>query len=361
MRRVHVYGASLVCLSLMLAACQKQDEAAKPEVIRPVLSTTVKSQSLQIRGFAGKVEPRFQTQLGFRTLGRIVRRDVSVGDLVSNGQEIAALDPLALELAVQAAEASLSSARAQLVNAASTEDRQKALLSKDSSTQATFDEAQQANAAASAAVVRADADLTKAREELGYAVLRSDFDGVVTSLQADVGQTVTAGQLVAVVARPDVREAVVDIPEAVANPIKIGSKFGVSLQTDPTIQTSGVVREIAPQADEATRTRRTRITLEQPPEGFRLGTTVTAYLTTAADPRIRIPATAILDKDGKTFVWLIDEKQATVSTKEVRLEGRTNAEAIVADGLTDGDRIATAGAHSFAEGQKIKLTDGNSL
>ncbi|MGO4448025.1 efflux RND transporter periplasmic adaptor subunit [Phyllobacterium sp. TAF24] len=361
MRRVLVAGASLVCLSLGLAACQKEDEAGKPEVIRPVLSTILKSQSVQVRGFAGKVEPRFETKLGFRTLGRIVRRDVSVGDQVSNGQEIAAIDPLALELAVQAAEASLSSAKAQLANAASTEDRQKALLSQSSATEATFDQAQQAHEAARASVVRAEADLTKAREELGYAVLRSDFDGVVTSLQADVGQTVTAGQQIAVVARPDVREAVVDIPEAVANPIKIGSKFGVSLQTDPTIQTSGVVREIAPQADEATRTRRTRITLEQPPEGFRLGTTVTAYLTTAADPRIRIPATAILDKDGKTFVWLIDSKQATVSAKEVKLENRTSFEAIVADGLTDGDRIATAGAHSLTDGQKIKLTDGNPL
>ncbi|QND55057.1 efflux RND transporter periplasmic adaptor subunit (plasmid) [Phyllobacterium sp. 628] len=360
MKRILVFSLTFACLGLTLAACQKE-EKAEPEVVRPVLSTVIKTQLLQVRGFAGKVEPRFQTQLGFRTLGRIVRRDVSVGDLVSNGQEIAALDPLALELAVQASVASLSSAKAQLVNAAATEDRQKALLSKDSSTQATFDEARQANAAASAAVVRADADLTKAREELGYAVLKSDFDGVVTSLQADVGQTVTAGQLVAIVARPDIREAVVDIPEAVASPIKIGSKFGVSLQIDPTIQAAGTVREIAPQADEATRTRRTRITLEQPPEGFRLGTTVTAYLTTAADPRIHIPATAILDKDGKTFVWLIDEKAATVVTKEVKLEGRTAWDAIVTDGLADGDRIATAGAHSLNEGQKIKMTDGKPL
>lgn len=361
MKRVLISGLSFAFFGLTLAACQKENEAAPPEIIRPVLSTVVKTQSLQVRGFAGKVEPRFETQLGFRTLGRIVRRDVSVGDQVANGQEIAALDPLALELAVQAAEASLSSAKAQLANAASTEDRQKALLNQNSATEATFDQAQQAHEAAVAAVVRADADLTKAQEELGYAVLKSDFDGVVTSLQADVGQTVTAGQLVATVARPDIREAVVDIPEAVASPIKIGSAFGVSLQIDPTIQAAGIVREIAPQADEATRTRRTRITLEQPPEGFRLGTTVTAYLTTAADPRIHIPATSILDRDGKTFVWLVDEKLATVSTREVKLEGRTDWEAIITDGLADGDRIATAGANSLVEGQKIKMTDGTSL
>ncbi|MDA4633142.1 efflux RND transporter periplasmic adaptor subunit, partial [Escherichia coli] len=83
MRRVLVYGASLVCLGLALSACQKEGEAKQPDVVRPVLSTVVKSQTLQVRGFAGKIEPRFETQLGFRTLGRIVRRDVSVGDQVS--------------------------------------------------------------------------------------------------------------------------------------------------------------------------------------------------------------------------------------------------------------------------------------
>jgi RND family efflux transporter MFP subunit len=361
MTRSLVYGASVIFIVSALAACQQKQEAAEPEIVRPVLSAVLKIQPVQIRGFAGKVEPRFETQLGFRTLGRIVRRDVSVGDQVSNGQEIAAIDPLALELAVQAAEAGLSSAKAQLANAATTEDRQRALLSQNSATEATFDQARQAHEAAIASVVQAEANLTKAREDLGYAILRSDFDGVVTSLQADVGQTVTAGQLVAVVARPDVREAVVDIPEAIAGTVKVGSKFQVTLQIDPSIRATGTVRQIAPQADEATRTRRTRITLEQPAEGFRLGTTITAYLTTAADPRIHIPATSILDGDSKTYVWLVDEKLGTVSTQEVKLESRTDAEAIVADGLVDGDRIATAGVHSLSEGQKIKMTDGKSL
>ncbi len=274
---------------------------------------------------------------------------------------MAAIDPLALELAVQASEASLSSARAQLANAATTEERQRALLRQSSATEATFDQAQQAHEAARAAVVQAEANLTKAKEDLGYAILRSDFDGVVTSLQAEVGQTVTAGQLVAVVARPDIREAVVDIPESVAGTVKVGSKFQVTLQIDPTIRATGNVRQIAPQADEATRTRRTRITLEEPPEGFRLGTTITAYLATPADQRMHVPATAILDKDGKTFVWLIDGKLGAVSTREVKLDGRTDAEAMVVDGLADGDRIATAGVHSLNEGQKIKMTDGKSL
>ena len=102
MKRFLVYSASVGLAACVLASCQQEQDAVEPEIVRPVLSTVVKIQPVQIRGFAGKVEPRYETQLGFRTLGRIVRRDVSVGDQVANGQELAAIDPLALELAVQA-------------------------------------------------------------------------------------------------------------------------------------------------------------------------------------------------------------------------------------------------------------------
>ena len=62
-----------------------------------------------------------------------------------------------------------------------------------------------------ASVARAQANLTKALEQLGYAQLKAEFAGVVTAVSADVGQVVSPGQNVVTVARPDVREAVVDV------------------------------------------------------------------------------------------------------------------------------------------------------
>jgi multidrug efflux pump subunit AcrA (membrane-fusion protein) len=56
------------------------------------------------------VEPQFSANLSFRLLGKVVARDVDVGDRVARGVTIAALDPTALDLAVQAARAELESA-----------------------------------------------------------------------------------------------------------------------------------------------------------------------------------------------------------------------------------------------------------
>jgi len=163
---------------------EKKPEEKPPEIIRPVLSVVIEPRTTQIYGFAGSVEPQVSADLAFRLLGRVVSRDVKVGDIVSKGTTIATLDPTALELAVQAARAELSNAEAQFTNAAASEDRQRQLLAAANTSQAVFDAAQQARQAAEAGVERAKAALAKSQEQLGYARLFSDFDGVVTATGA---------------------------------------------------------------------------------------------------------------------------------------------------------------------------------
>ena len=188
-----------------------QEEVAVPVVVRPVLSTIAAPLGAQANGYSGIVEPRYQTNLGFRLLGRIVTRDVNVGDPVIVGQRLATLDPVVLEIAVRSADASLRNATAQKVNAGSGFDRQKILLAKDATSQREFDLAEEADKAAISAVAQAQADLDKAKEELSYTELKADIDGVVTGIFAEVGQTVSAGQIVVALANPGLREAVVDI------------------------------------------------------------------------------------------------------------------------------------------------------
>ncbi|WP_088348803.1 MULTISPECIES: efflux RND transporter periplasmic adaptor subunit [Rhodomicrobium] len=343
---------------IALSAC-KDTAKAPPDPVRPVYSVVVAPEPRRSLTLAGTIEPQFKTDLSFRVLGRIIARPVDVADLVKKGQVLAAIDPTALELAVRAAVADLSNAQAQLVNAFGTEDRQRQLLETNVTSKATYEAAQQALAAAQSNVVRAQANLTKAREQLGYAQLASDFDGVVTATPAEIGQVVSPGQPVVTVARPEVREAVIDVPDALVGPIKIGMPFEVAFQLDPAIRVPGKVREIAPQADAITRTRRVKITLQNPPAVFRIGTTVTASATTDAAPTLRLPQSAILDKDGKSFVWIVDPKTHAVSPREVRLGAVTPPLVTILSGVEPGDRVVTAGVHSLTDGETVKIDQGD--
>jgi membrane fusion protein, multidrug efflux system len=254
---------------------------------------------------------------------------------------------------VRSARAELAKAEAQLATARATEDRQRILITSDATTKQTLDNAEQARAGAEALVAHAQANLTKAIEQRGYAQIKADFAGVVTAIGADVGQVVSPGQSVVTVARPDVREAVLDIGEDFPVPLESGLSFTVSLQLAPAVQVEGKAREIAPQADPVTRLRRVRIALTDPPESFRLGATVTAKLDNGQARTLRLPASALLVQDGANLVWIVDPAAGTVSLQKIDVVA-DQAGARVIGGLAPGARVVTAGIHSLKQGQQVR-------
>ncbi len=347
--------AVLLMASTLLAACQKQEEAA-PEP-RPVLSIVAAAEPAARLTLPGTIQARIETDFSFRVLGRIVAREVQTGDMVKKGDVLAAIDPLALELAVRSAQSDLANSQAQLVNAVATEGRQQELFQRQSGSKATLETAQMQRKTAEAAVAKSQANLDKANEQLGYARLLAEFDGVVTATSAEVGQVVSAGQSVVTVAGPDQRDAVIDVPEAAGSQVTPGSAFDVSLQLDPTVHARGTVREIAPEADNLTRTRRTKITLVNPPEALRLGSVITATAVGNQGAVIRIPGSAIRIDGTTTKVWIVDESKKAVFSRPVELDGPIVIEGsvTVSDGINPGDRIVIAGVNTLQEGQTIRV------
>jgi RND family efflux transporter MFP subunit len=344
---------------LAIAGCDSGhgEEPASP-IVRPVLSIVVEPANQPQSTFAGVIEPRYQTDRAFQVLGRIIARHVDVGDLVKKGQTIAQIDPLTYQLAVRAAEADLATANSQLEEATAQKERTQVLVEKGVSPQADLDLAQEAMDTAAALVRQAEARLVKAKEQLSYTTLTADIDGIVTSVDAEVGQMASPGMKVMTLARTDVREAVVDVPEDVARALEPGAPFDIRLQADPSITTSGKVREIAPEADATTRLRRVKITLDRSADPFRLGATIAAMPAgTARRPIIDIPATAVFERNGEARVWVVDTAAATVHSVPVELVARDDRVARIAGGLEAGARVVIAGANSLAEGQAVEIKE----
>ena len=346
----------LAAAAALLGGCERKPaEAAAP--VRPALTVVVEPAAPPAeRRFTGTVAPRYEAKLGFQATGRMTARNVDVGDRVVQGRMLATLDPTVLRLAVVGSKADLANARAALVNAKATNDRQQELIRTGSVSQAQVDAALAARDTAQAKVGQAQASLQKAEEQLGYASLRSGYDGVVESWTAEVGQVVAAGQAVVTVARPDLRDAVFDVPDDRVARFAAGRAFTVALLADPAVSAQATVREIAPQSDQLTRTRRVRLTLEAAPAAFRLGTTVTLGLVEAVPgpARIVLPAGAAVERDGATTVWTVDP-QNRLRARAVTLGERDPGTVTVATGLAAGDRVLIAGAHSATEGQAVKI------
>jgi RND family efflux transporter MFP subunit len=348
--------AALTALSL-LAACGKKDQA-KVEPPRPAMTMIATPTPALDAAFSGVIQPQIQSALSFRVLGRIISRPVKTGDRVEAGQIVAAVDPTSYEAAARGAAAALASARAQFDNAAATEGRQSTLLAKKTASQAAFDSAEQARASAQAAMAQSEASLVKAKEQLSYTVLKAEYSGIVTATSAEIGQTVAAGQAVVTLAEPSRRDAVIDAPEAVIDAFFLGEKFAVGLQIDPSTTASGALREISPESDAATRTRRLKIALDNPPPDFRLGSTISARVAMDEDRLIRLPGSALLQEGDKTRVFIVDPQTMTVAPREIDVAPDRDGRFLVRGGLKDGERVVTAGVHRLKDGQTVRLFGG---
>ncbi|MBA9061858.1 efflux RND transporter periplasmic adaptor subunit [Methylobacterium fujisawaense] len=364
--KAHTYLA-LSLVAAALAACnghgEEGGEAAAAAPIRPVLTqVVVPSDTVMFGPFAGTIEPRYQAQLGFQIPGRMVARDVTIGDLVTRGQRLAALDTIVTRFDLTRAEADLADAKAQAENAEAAEARTRRLMSGNSVAQATLDQAVAKRETARARVDQALSSLQKARDQMGYTELKAEFDGVVTQRLAEVGQVLTAGQGVVTVARPDVREAVVDIPEVYVGALPADGVFTVALQSAPELTARGRVREIAPLAESGTRSKRIRISLDQPGPAFRLGATINVSLMRNVSPTVLLPASALLEDGGRRSVWVVSADGKSVSRRDVTVAAaRDNAEdgrIAVVDGLKAGERVVVAGVHVLKEGQAVRLANG---
>lgn len=346
----------LLSIGVLLAACSKSEPP--PEPVRPVLSIKVQALNEETLGrFAGSIQARYESNTGFRVGGRIASRNVDVGAEVQKGTLLATLDPSDQQNQLRSAQGDLAKVQAQLINAQANARRQQALFDRGVGAQAQLDIATTDLKTTQASLDQARAAVNQSQDQLAYTELRADHKAVVTAWNAEAGQVVTAGQQVVTLAQPDIKEAVIDLPDTLVDEIPADVVFLVAGQLDPSINTTATIREIEPQAQSATRTRRARLTLANTPEGFRLGTAISVTLSSAIKPRIELPATALQEADGKTRIWVIDTQSKTVAPRDVSVISRTDGTVVLAGGVKSGEQVVTAGVNSLKPGQAVKLDE----
>src|SRR6516162_9977402 len=165
------------------------------------------------REFVGVVRARHETDVGFRVAGKITARLVNMGDRVRAGDVVAQLDPADLKLQVESAQAELIAARSNLAQTASDETRYDILRSRGYATVADYERKMAAKDEAQGRLERAQRALDLARNQLAYAELKADVDGVITATPVEPGQVVAVGQAVVRLAHHGEMEALVALPE----------------------------------------------------------------------------------------------------------------------------------------------------
>jgi RND family efflux transporter MFP subunit len=345
----------LLVAAMALTACSRPAPVAEP--VRAVKVMTVQRGSLLAnQEFSGEVRPRIESRLGFRVAGKLVRREAELGQRVKAGQVLARLDPQDYRLAADAAQAQLGAAVTQRDLAAADFKRFKELREQNFISGAELERRDAALKAAQAQVDQAQAQLAAQRNQGSYATLVADAAGVVTAVEAEPGQVVSAGQPVVRLAQDGARDAVFAVPEDKLAVMRPGSAVVVRLWPGQT-QLNGRVREVSASADPVTRTYQVKVALEghqQPP----LGATVSVLPKVKHAERaaaIKLPTSALRQEGQATAVWVLDPQTMTVQSQPVQIATADGNEAVVAAGLQEGQLVVAAGVHVLSPGQKVTI------
>ena len=294
LRRPH--AAVALAVVALLAGC-KGEAAAPEEAVRPVKVAVVAEAPAAARStYSGVVRSRIDSAMGFRVAGKIVERSVNVGDRVEVGQVIARLDETDLKLAETAAKAAVASARSRHDVASDQSGARQGAAAEGDHLAGGLRHRRNELDAAAAGLETAEAQLRQAANAVGYATLKADKAGLVTAVTGEPGQVVGAGQAVITLADASETEIAVAVPEQDAGRLTIGQQAKVTLWAGPRASIEGRVREIAGQADAASRTYAVRIAVNAPPQAMRLGMTALVAISVddEAAPMV-VPLTALTE------------------------------------------------------------------
>ena len=354
---------TLVSAVLLLAACSRP--AVPEEPIRAVKVMTVGVNSFTSGyEFAGEVRAKVESRLGFRVGGKIIKRQAELGQRVKAGQVLAQLDPQDYNLASDAAKAQLQAAATNRDLAAADYKRYKELKDQNFISGAELERRETTLKAAQAPFQQAQAQWAVQGNQASYTVLVADVAGVVTAVEADPGQVVTAGTPVVRIAADGPRDVVFSVPEDMVMAIKPGMPVEVREWTSKSTQ-AAKVREVAASADPATRTFQVKVSLDVMDQSPPLGSTMYVLpkglsgAGLAGLQVIKLPTSALRQEGKASAVWILDQANMTVKTQIVQIATVDGNEAVIAAGLQPGMLVISAGVHVLSAGQKVSIYKEN--
>ena len=357
MKKLIAILLSILLMASLLSGCGKDNEEQKPQLVK---TQQVGEHDINVEGtYTGTVRGRYETNMSFQVGGRILNRNVQVGDHVNSGDVLMTIDPRDVVQQSNQGDAQVAAAKAQLDLAQSNLSRYQQLYAQEAIPAMVLDQYQTAYDSALAQYNQAVAGAATGHNALGYTALVASASGVISSVTAEAGQVVGAGQTVLTLVQTNELEVEINIPENHLGNVELGKTVQVSFWALKGVNVNGTVREISPMADSVSRTYKVRISIPNPPKGMQLGMTASVKCQERdRDNRdgLVLPLSAIYQINDTSQVWVVDKNTDTVSLKDIIFEEIGNNSVRVM-GLNVGDIVVTAGVHKLRQGQKVRLME----
>lgn len=356
-----VMGVATVSL-LFLAGCEKERVEVR-EVVRPVKFVRVylSKGGSTVRAFSGTAKAGRESRLSFKVSGTLETVGVTIGDRVKKGKLIAKLSSDDFDLKIQEVQASLDQANAKLRSAKADYERIRALYENNSVSKQDLDVARAGAESAKASVVAVEKQVELAKSQMTYTRLSSPLAGVVSAVEAEANENVSPGQTIAVLVSGEKPEVTVAVPETYIVGVKKGSAVEVVIDSIPGERFNAKVTEVGVTASAAATAYQVTVKLDKPDIRVRPGMTaeVLFEFKETTDSNLIIPSISVGEDTQGRYVFVMEPAGNGFGVvKRVEVEtGKLTASGLeILSGLSDGDRVVTAGISKITEGQKVQLS-----
>jgi membrane fusion protein, multidrug efflux system len=306
------------------------------------------------RQFPGEVRADQRAELAFLVSGPLVELPIQEGQFVEAGALLARIDPRDFANERDGRRSDRNEARAQF-------DRITRAFASQAVTAAERDQAR-------ARFQVAEAELALAEKRLEDSELRAPFPGRIARRLVENFQTVQAGAPIVLledITRLEVRTQLPeqDVVRLPAGESLLGAEVGtVTFGALPGRQFPVTLKELETRADARTNTYRVVLSLPRPEEANILPGMSASFVPHDAVVEIRalyfLPVEALqATPDRNSFVWVLDSEQSTVQRRPVRIGSLSGRSIQVLEGLSEGDRVITAGAAYLADGERVRTRD----
>jgi multidrug efflux system membrane fusion protein len=380
MLRVHAVGSPTKMLArvgwlvvfVLAIACTK-DKPVQSKGIAVKVAPVKRTSDVAGTRYSAQIVPHTRLDLAFKVGGYVesiaqvkgvdgAMRNLQEGDVVEEGQELAALRKTDYGHKIAEAKAALAQASAMYRDAKREAERDSKLEDKGSLPGAVADASRGRRDSAAAAAEGARVRLQQAQSAYGDTTLRAPMSGVVVKRAIEVGALAAPGTVAFAIADVDNVKAMFGVPDVFLSQIEVGASHKVTTDAFPGVEFEGKVSRLAPAADQRSRVFEVDITIPNKEGKLKPGMVASLKIKAAASTAVDVPLVPlnaiVRPPSGKGYAVFVVETQngiTRVKAREVELGEYLGRVVPVKSGLAVDENVVVQGTGLLSDGDRVEV------
>ena len=312
----------------------------------------------------GVVQAYNMVSVKSRVDGQITGLFFKEGQDIAAGARLFQIDPRPFQATLEQAAANKARDEALLAGAQLDLERYGKLLKKEFQTRQSYEDQQAVVGQYKGAVAADQAAIDAARLNLDYADIRAPLSGRTGQRIVDPGNFIQASQGTVLVSIAQLKPIFVSftVPQDALDAIRradakaplVAVAYG---QDAKTVLATGRLSLVDNQVDAATGTIHLKATFDNADERLWPGEFVNMRLITATRKNaVTVPVQTVMQGPNGAYAYVI-APNGTVQRRAVVLTGQQDGLAIIAKGLSAGERVVVDGQYRLIDGSRVRITN----